>query len=166
MKRAVILVAAAAGCVAVAGVLIGRTMHLGYGHAVYCALGMAATEGCDKVPATGEARLVSALVLVICIPLFAAAYGSLHIGALRKRLAEHHSAIEKAVGLQLQGTREHVSAEVEKATQAMHRRMDAHADLIRSMGATKPAAPAAPAEAAAAERLAPPAKGRRKAGDD
>jgi hypothetical protein len=128
MKRAFIYIAAAAACIAAGGEVTARTMHIGYGHGVYCALGTAATVGCDKAPADGAARLASAAVIVVCIPLFALAYGSLSNAHLRKHMALHHAATVKAVSEEMGAVRRHVTTEVG----GLHRRLDDHAQLIRA----------------------------------
>src|SRR5580700_8993035 len=153
MKRALILIGAAAVCIAVAGAVIGHIMHLAYGHGVYCALGMAATEGCDTTPATGAARLVSAAVLVVCIPLFAAAYGSLMSAHLRKHMDLHRRAGVAQLREELSVVRKHItdtSAEMHSA-HAHHEALKAHA----TAAAVKPE-PAAPDSPPAPDVPKPP----------
>jgi hypothetical protein len=138
VKRALVLIALAAGCVALAGVFIGRTMHLAYGHAVYCALGTAATVGCDKTPADGTARLASAAVIVTCIPLFAAAYGSVMSAHLRRHMDLHRRATVAQIRHDLDEVKAHTRKTVNGAATSLHRRLDDHEDLIRAMAADGP----------------------------
>jgi hypothetical protein len=172
MKRALILIGAAAVCIAVAGAVIGHVMHLAYGHGVYCALGMAATEGCDTTPATGAARIVSAAVLVVCIPLFAAAYGSLMSAHLRKHMDLHRRAAVAQLREELSVVRKHItdtSAEMhsalDKHAQDLLDRADAHHEALKAhvTAATAPPAPAAAvsevSEPSAAVPESPPAAG-------
>lgn len=130
MKRALYLIAAAAGCVAAGGGVLASAMHLSYGRGVYCALGTAATVGCDATPATTTARVASAAVIVVCIPLLAAAYGSLHTRAIGKHTAKQHALTVAAVGKELDGIRQHVTKTVGDSENALHRRLDDHATLI------------------------------------
>lgn len=152
MRRALVLIALAAGCIAAGGALIGATMHLPYGHAVYCSLGYAATEGCDATPATGMGRLVAAAVFVVCIPLFAGAGGSLMSAHLRKHMDLHRRATVAQIRHDLDDVKQHTRKTVNGAATALHRRLDDHEDLIRSMaGAAQDADPPL-----GGERMAPP----------
>lgn len=74
MRRALILLAAAAGAVTGGGWLLAVTWHLSYAHGLYCSLGTASTTGCD-VSAPGPAGwLAGGAVIVMAIPLLAAVF--------------------------------------------------------------------------------------------
>lgn len=148
MKRALIYMAAAAACIIAGGAVIARTMHIGFGHGVYCALGTAATVGCDATPADAGARLASAAVIVVCIPLFALAYGSLSSAHVRKHMGLHRQAAVAQLRAELDDVRAHVTTSLDNATSALHRKLDDHAELVNSAvqqaAAMQPPAPAAP----------------------
>ncbi len=97
MRPAPVLIAAAAGCVLAGGAVISVTWHVSYGHALYCAVGTAATVGCDVTPRTAAGQVTAVAVMLTAIPLLAAAYASLHLDQVRKhvdsRLGEHPESV-------------------------------------------------------------------------
>jgi hypothetical protein len=132
MNRAIIYIGLAAAAIAAGGGFLARTMHLPYGHAVYCAIGTAATVGCDAAPADGGARLASSAVIVVCVPLFALAYGSLSSAHLRKHMGLHMRATVKQVKDELASSVTEMQKHVTASADALHRRLNDHAELIRA----------------------------------
>jgi hypothetical protein len=93
MKRAVVLLTLAAVAVLIDGVAIAATWHIGFGHALYCSLGNATTDGCDASPRSTSGRIAAMAVWLTAIPLVAAAFASLHLDRIEDRLRRHHEAI-------------------------------------------------------------------------
>lgn len=101
MRRALILLAAAAVAVTGGGWLLAITWHLGYGQGLFCSLGTAATVGCNAVPRDAAGEAAAAAVIAVAIPLLAAVFAlatSAHVTRrvrqhVDKRLAEHHQSI-------------------------------------------------------------------------
>lgn len=102
MKRAAVLLAAAALAVIAGGIAIAITWHLSLGHGIYCSVGTASTVGCDTAPARPAGQLAAVAVMLTAIPLLAAVFASLHLDQVRKhvdaRLGEHHDAIHARLG--------------------------------------------------------------------
>lgn len=73
-KRALQVLAATFGLDGVLGVLYGLADHVHALHGVYCALGTATTVGCDIPPANGYAYVLSAVMMLTVVPLFAAVF--------------------------------------------------------------------------------------------
>jgi hypothetical protein len=138
MRRALVLLAAAVAAIAAGGYVIGRIMHLPYGHGLYCAIGVASTEGCDVAPRNQAARLVLAGVIVVCIPLFTAAYSSIMSAHLRKHMDLHRRATVAQIRHDLDDVMAHTRKTVNGAATSLHRRLDDHEDLIRAMAADGP----------------------------
>lgn len=105
MRRALVLLAAALAGVTLGGWWLSATWHLSFAHGMYCAVGLASTEGCDAVPQSGSGRLAAVVLIVILIPILAAVYAlvtSAHIGGkvrdseerikkhFAEELARHH----------------------------------------------------------------------------
>lgn len=72
-RRVLLLLAAAAACVAGGGWLLAVTWHLSLGTGLYCAVGHAATVGCNPA-LDGAAQVASVLVMLTAIPLLAAVF--------------------------------------------------------------------------------------------
>jgi hypothetical protein len=135
MRRALVLLAAAVAAISAGGYVIGRIMHLPYGHGLYCAIGVASTEGCDVAPRNQAARLVLAGVIVVCIPLFTAAYSSIMSAHLRKHMDLHRRATVAQIRHDLDDVKAHTRKTVNGAATSLHRRLDDHEDLMRAMAA-------------------------------
>jgi hypothetical protein len=87
VKRAWLLLAAAALSVIAGGAVIAATWHVSFGHGLYCSLGTASTVGCDKQPVSPAGWIAASAVMLTAIPLLAAAFGSLHLDKVRKHVA-------------------------------------------------------------------------------
>ena len=93
MRRALILLASAAGCVLAGGALFALTEHLSLPHGVYCGLGTATTVGCDVTP-HGAGRLIASLLMLTALPLLGAAFSEAtgHLGA--RKVKAHLAGVE------------------------------------------------------------------------
>lgn len=56
------------------GILYGLDDHIGIWHGLYCATGTATSLGCDVLPADGTAYVLSTLMMLTILPLFAAIF--------------------------------------------------------------------------------------------
>lgn len=94
MKRALILLGAAAACLTGGAVAFSAVQHLPFPAALYWAVETGTTVGYgDVTPTSPAARLTAAVVMLTAIPLLGAAFAlvtSAHIG---RRLDRHHKAI-------------------------------------------------------------------------
>jgi hypothetical protein len=90
MKRTVIFLAAAGGCILAGGAGLAVTEHLPLWHGLYCALGTGATVGCDVTATRPAAQIVSAAVMLTAIPLLAAAFAALTGARLATWWHQHH----------------------------------------------------------------------------
>jgi hypothetical protein len=81
------------------GWLLSLAWHISLGHGLYCAVGVATTEGCDTGPTSAAGRLVAVGVILVAVPLLAAVFALLtgHHAARRASgwVHEHVSATEK-----------------------------------------------------------------------
>lgn len=90
MKRAVILAAAALGCVLAGAAAFAATDHVGIGIALYWAFSTATTLGYgDVTPRTGAAHWVAVGVMLTAIPLLGASFASLTAVHLHRRVRDH-----------------------------------------------------------------------------
>lgn len=104
MRHALVLLAAVAASLLLGAGLITAAWHLGYLHALYCAIGNAATDGCDVTPRTGAGQVVAVVVILVTIPLFGllvARVTSVHVDRLWRRrngadIAQIRETAEKA----------------------------------------------------------------------
>ncbi|MGH3205925.1 MAG: potassium channel family protein [Streptosporangiaceae bacterium] len=94
MKRAAVLLAAAAASVAGWGAVFSATQHAGILTGLYWAVTTATTVGYGDVTVHGaDGRLLAIGCMLTAIPLLAAAFGQLHLDRVRTALGEHHKAI-------------------------------------------------------------------------
>jgi hypothetical protein len=105
MRKAWIVLASASASVVVGGAIITLIWKVAFWAALYCSVGLASTEGCAQSASTGVEQVVTVAIMLISIPLLAAAFSlltsahihkhlSLHID---KRLAEHHENIRQMI---------------------------------------------------------------------
>jgi hypothetical protein len=96
VRRALILLASAAGCVVAGGALFAVTEHMSLPHGVYCGLGTATTVGCDVTP-HGGGRLIATLLMLTALPLLGAAFSEMtgHLGA--RKVRSHLREAEKRI---------------------------------------------------------------------
>jgi hypothetical protein len=97
VSRVRVLLAATAADITAGGWLISATWKISLLHGLYCAVGTAATVGCDTTPATNPGRAAQVLLMLTAIPLLAAVFGQLHLDKVNEhietRLHEHHDQI-------------------------------------------------------------------------
>jgi hypothetical protein len=132
VKRAIVLLAAAAAVMAAEADLLAATWHVTYGHGLFCVLGIASTVGCDAQPPGVAGRLAAVVVILTCIPILGAVFAWLtgkhaarhaaakvreHLGATEKRIAEEADKrhvimqrhIERVVAGHCADVKQHVS---------------------------------------------------------
>ncbi|HEY1700878.1 MAG TPA: hypothetical protein VGG75_14300 [Trebonia sp.] len=90
------------------GVLYGLADHVHVLHGMYCALGTATTVGCDILPANGFAYVLSAVMMVTVVPLFASVFAFFTSGLT----ADH---VDTLTDKQTQDIKEHVNDTVRKS---------------------------------------------------
>lgn len=108
MRRALALLATALIGVVLGGWWLSATWHISLGYGIYCAIGVASTEGCSAAPTTGAGRTAAVVLILVLIPVLAAVFALLngmhvakHVRAseerikahFEKRLDEHHKAL-------------------------------------------------------------------------
>lgn len=97
MRQAVISFAAAALCIAAAGVAFSLTQHVGLLTGVYWAVATGATVGYGDVTAHDTAgKLISIMTMLTAIPLLANAFSHLHLHRHRKQQAKDKTESEVA----------------------------------------------------------------------
>jgi hypothetical protein len=121
VRRALVLLGAAAAAIAGGGWLLSATWHLGYWHGLYCALGTAATDGCDTTGRTEAGWAAACAVILVAIPLLGAVFALLTGVHLRRHVdralderdqqrdeqdAERHRVLHDKLDRIEQGTRE------------------------------------------------------------
>lgn len=81
------------------GAAFGYSTHTGFWHGVYCATGTATTVGCDVDPQGWLSHVVSAIMMLTIIPLFASVFSFFttgltadHIDVRHEQLKEHVAA--------------------------------------------------------------------------
>jgi hypothetical protein len=90
VRRALALLALAGAVILAGAVLIAATWHLPYPHALYCAIGNAATDGCDALPRTGAGQLAAVAVMLTAVPLLAAVFALATGAHVLHRWNRHH----------------------------------------------------------------------------
>lgn len=73
-KRALRLLGVTVLLDSVFGILYGMADHIGVLHGLYCSTGTATSVGCDVLPANGPAYVLSFLMMLSILPLFAAVF--------------------------------------------------------------------------------------------
>lgn len=73
-KKATQVLIATVALDAALGVAYGMADDIHWAHGMYCALGTATTVGCDVPPATGAGYVLSAIMMLTVVPLFAAVF--------------------------------------------------------------------------------------------
>lgn len=73
-KRAFQVLLATVALDAVFGLLYALADHVHPLHGMYCAIGTATTVGCDVPPANGPAYVLSTVMMLTVVPLFAAVF--------------------------------------------------------------------------------------------
>lgn len=79
------------------GVLYGLTDHIGVLHGLYCATGTATSLGCDVLPANGPAYILSTLMMLTILPLFAAIFSLFTSGLISSHVDQKHEELKKHV---------------------------------------------------------------------
>jgi hypothetical protein len=158
MKRALVLLAAAAAIMATEGKLLASAWHLTYGHGLYCVIGVASTVGCDAGPHSVAGRGAAVVVILTCIPLLAAVFSW-----LTGRHAGRHAAAK--VKEHLADAEKRIAEEADRRHMIMARHVEnvvkAHCSDVKQHVSTVAQAAADPPEAdppdGAGESVVPPA---------
>lgn len=101
-KRALTVLALTVVLDVVLGILYSTANHIPALHGLYCALGTATTVGCDITPVTGFAYVLSAVMMVTVVPLFASVFAFFTSGLT----ADH---VDKVTEVQTSQIKEHLS---------------------------------------------------------
>jgi hypothetical protein len=101
-KRAVIALLITIVLDVVFGALYGLADHIGVAHGLYCATGTATSVGCDVLPANGPAYVLSTLMMLTILPLFAAIFAFFTSGLT----ADH---VDRKTDKQTDEIKEHLS---------------------------------------------------------
>lgn len=73
-KRALQVLGATVTLDVILGVLYGLADHVHVLHGMYCAIGTATTVGCDIPPVNGYAYVLSVVMMLTVVPLFASCF--------------------------------------------------------------------------------------------
>lgn len=95
-RAAVVTIVAAGVTDVVCGLVYAGAEHISAGHALYCAVGNAVTEGACTAPVTAAGHWVNLLEFLLVVPLFAAAFSlftsgltGAHVRRAEKRIKAH-----------------------------------------------------------------------------
>jgi hypothetical protein len=133
MRRTLSLLAAAVACVLAGGWLLARTLHVGFGHGLYCAVGLGLTNGCDVAPHGGRGQLVATAVMLIVIPLLAAAFARLtamHAAGIMHRL--RGTLLDDLDGVETR-LKAHASSEAARHARTVLDHVDARHDALKTV---------------------------------
>jgi hypothetical protein len=100
-ERAAAVLGATAALDVVLGIAFGALDRIGAVHGLYCATATATTVGCDVTPHGFWAYLVSFVMLLTIVPLFASVFAFFTTGLT----ADH---VDAAAGRQTQELKEHI----------------------------------------------------------
>lgn len=109
-KRALTVLWVAVLLDVVFGILYGLDEHIGIWHGLYCATGTATSLGCDVLPAGGTAYVLSTLMMLTILPLFAAIFSLFTSGLV----ATH---VDTKTDRQTQDLKGHVDTKTTQQTQ-------------------------------------------------
>lgn len=85
-RRAFTVLAVTLALDAVLGVAYGHYMGIGTWHGIYCATGTATTVGCDIVPGNPASYVISFLMFITVVPLFASVFAFFTTGLTASHL--------------------------------------------------------------------------------
>ena|SRR5271170_6037892 len=105
MKKALGILALAIAVVISASWFISRTWNLSLWHGFYCSSATALTVGCDKYPPSLSGQVVTVVLMLVAVPLFAIAFSlltSIHIHkrinkSMDEKLDHHHERIMASI---------------------------------------------------------------------
>lgn len=106
-KRALVALAVTVVLDVIFGVLYGWDDHIGVWHGLYCATGTATSVGCDVLPSDPAGYILSTLMMLTILPLFAAIFSFFTSGLT----ADH---MDKKTEHQTRELKEHVNDAVRK----------------------------------------------------
>jgi hypothetical protein len=96
-RAALLTIAAAAVMDTACGLLYSAAEHVSTGHALFCAVGNAVTEGACTTPATTAGHWIDLAEFLLVVPLFGAAFSLFTSGLTGSQVREHVRASESRV---------------------------------------------------------------------
>jgi voltage-gated potassium channel Kch len=137
-RRAMVTIAAAAVLDTGLGSAFADVEHVSEPHGLYWALTTATTVGYgDIAPHTAAGHWIAALVMLTVVPLFAAAFSLFTSGLTEVHVAASRDLLTAHVGRELAGACKELSKVADRHADALHRRLDDHAELIKAAAATR-----------------------------
>ena len=94
-KRALMLLGVTAALDIVLGIAYGHAMRIGEFHGIYCATGMADTEGCDVVPVGIAAYWLAFGMQLTMIPLFGSVLAFFTTGLTADHIDMRHDELKE-----------------------------------------------------------------------
>lgn len=134
-RAALVVIAAALGLDALFGWAFATVEHLTVWRGLFCALANAVTVGGDHSPTTVGGYLVTAAECLTVVPLFAATFSLFTSGLTAVHVRTGHKATVAQVKAELGTVAGQIQGAADGHAQALHRRLDDHADLIRAAAA-------------------------------
>jgi phosphate/sulfate permease len=115
MKKILAVLFAAIGSVFLGGLVIELVWKIPFFAGLYCSLGLASTEGCTQTASTGTEQIITVLIMLISIPLLAAAFSLMTSAHIRKHVNRH------------------TDEKIAEHNQQINDKLDEHHDIIRRM---------------------------------
>lgn len=96
-RRALLVLAATLALDAALGFAYSRADGTPLAHGLYCALGTATTVGCDVAPRSPAAYILSAVMMLTVVPLFAAVFSFFTTGLTADHVDKRHRQMTTTV---------------------------------------------------------------------
>ena len=123
MSRGRNLLLAAVACIIAGGFGLAFTEHLGPLRGLYCSVGTATTAGCDVTAVLPWARVVTASLMLVAVPLLAAGFAEVTAKRVHARMSGHLAA-------ELADLRDKVRQDSAALHTALQHRLDRHHDEL------------------------------------